>query len=72
MIYQIGDKLRTPRGTLSFKFQTLDEANEAGFSVWFSHPTDAERTDYFYIVNNGTEGYAVLETQRARRVFFNS
>jgi hypothetical protein len=43
---------KTPRGVFSYRFASVEEAREAGFTVWFTHEGMA-------IVTNSTQAFAV-------------
>lgn len=46
------DKIKTPRGTFRFRFDSLEQAEAEGFTLWFTH----EGT---HIVGDGTLAFAV-------------
>jgi len=46
------EKVITPRGTFKICFNTMKEANENEYYLWFTH-------NEYQIVGNGTYAYAV-------------
>jgi hypothetical protein len=46
------ERIKTPRGSFKIGFDSMKEANESGYYLWFEH-------DGYKIVGNGTRACAI-------------